>query len=169
MRYVNQAIVVPKFKMETLSLLLSELLRANDFMVSFDLKSGFWHIPLASKAQQYVAFSWRGKFYCFCRLPFGLASSPWAFSKVLRQLVKHWRSRGIRLLPYLDGFLFMSPSFRETLELAARILGDFIDAGFVVNLEKSMLHPAQSITQLGMIVDSVSGQFEVPAHRWDKL
>ncbi len=37
MRYVNQAIVVPKFRMESLSS-LSELLRAQDFMVSFDLK-----------------------------------------------------------------------------------------------------------------------------------
>ena len=64
MRYVNQAMVVPKFRMETLSS-LSERLRAQDFMVSFDLKSGFWHIPLAPEAQQYVAFSWRGKFYCF--------------------------------------------------------------------------------------------------------
>ena len=51
MRYVNQAIVVPKFRMESLSS-LSELLRAQDFMVSFDLKSGFWHIPLAPEAQQ---------------------------------------------------------------------------------------------------------------------
>ena len=48
-------------------------------------------------------------------------------------------------------------------------LRDFIEAGFVVNLEKSMLHHAQSIPQLGMIVDSVSGEFEVPASRWDKL
>ncbi len=47
--------------MESLSS-LSELLKANDYMVSFDLKSGFWHIPLALEAQQYVAFSWRGKF-----------------------------------------------------------------------------------------------------------
>ena len=76
---------------------------------------------------------------------------------------------GVRLLPYLDDFLFMSPSFGETLELADRILRDFIDVDFVVNLDKSVLHLAQSITQLGMIVDSVSGQFEVPAHRWDKL
>ncbi len=124
MRYVNRAIVVPKFRMESLSS-LSKLLRVNDFMVSFDLKSGFWHIPLAPEVQQYVAFSWRGKFYCFCRLPFGLASSPWAFTKVLRQLVKHWRSLGNRLLPYLDDFLFMSPSFVGASELAARILTDF--------------------------------------------
>ena len=129
MRHVIQAIIVPKFKKEILSS-LSKLLKANDFMVSIDLKSGFWHIPLALEAQQYVAFSWRGKFFCFCRLPFGLASSPWAFTKVLRQSIKQWRSLGIRLLPYLDDFMFMSPSFEETLELAAKFLKDVINAGF---------------------------------------
>ena len=40
----------------------------------------------------------------------------------------------------------MSPSFGETLELAAKILMDFIDVGFVVNLDKSALDLAQSIT-----------------------
>ena len=109
-------------------------------MVSFDLKSGFWHIPLAPEAQQYVAFSWRGKFYCFSRLPFGLGSSPWAFTMVLRQLVKHWRGLGIMLLPYLDNFLFMSPYFQGALELSIRILKDFHNAGFVVNMAKSVLH-----------------------------
>ena len=44
MRYVNQAIIMSKFKMETLSS-LSELLKAHDFMVSFDLKSGFGTFP----------------------------------------------------------------------------------------------------------------------------
>ncbi len=46
MRYVNHAIVVPKFRMETLSS-LANLLMSQDYMIAFDLKSGFWHIPLA--------------------------------------------------------------------------------------------------------------------------
>ncbi len=50
MRYVNQTIVVPKFRMETLSS-LDDLPKSQDFMVSFDFKSGFWHIPLAPDAQ----------------------------------------------------------------------------------------------------------------------
>ncbi len=49
MRYVNQAIVGPKFIMETLSS-LADLLKSQDYMISFDLKSGFRHIPLAPKA-----------------------------------------------------------------------------------------------------------------------
>ncbi len=36
-------------------------------------------------------------------------------------------------------------------------------------MDKSALHPSQSTTHLGMIVDSVSGQFDVPVHQWDKL
>ncbi len=46
---------------------------------------------------------------------------------------------------------------------------DFQNVGFVVNMNKSVLHPSQSTTHLGMIVDSVSGQFEAHVHRWDKL
>ncbi len=168
MRYVNQTIVVvPKLRMETLSS-LADLLKSQDYMISFDLGSGFWHIPLAPEAQQYVAFSWRGRFYSFCRLRFGLASSPWAFTKVLRQLVKYWRCLGIRLLPYLDDFLFIvSTSREEALQLSNRILRDFREDGFVVNMEKPMLLPSQSIVHLGMIVDSVTGQFEVPSPRID--
>ncbi len=63
--------------------------------------------------------------------------------------MKHWREGGARLLLFFYDFMFMSPSFGESLELAARILRDFMEAGFVVNLEKSMLQPSQSITQLG--------------------
>ena len=83
--------------------------------------------------------------------------------------MKYWRGLGIRLLPYMDDFLFMSKSREEALQLSSRILKDFREAGFVVNMEKSMLLPSQSLVHMGMVVDSVSGQFEVPTPRWDKL
>ncbi len=65
--------------------------------------------------------------------------------------------------------MLMSMSREEALQLSSKILRDFRDASFVVNLEKSMLLPSQSIVPLGMIVDSVTGQFEVPTPRLDKL
>ena len=65
-------------------------------MISFDLKSGFWHVPLAESAQPWVAFEWhddygRPRYFEFLRLPFGLATAPWAFTKLMRQLVNHRR------------------------------------------------------------------------------
>ena len=81
----------------------------------------------------------------------------------------HCKNLGIRLLPYLNDFLFMSTSREAALQLSFRILRDFREAGFVVNMEKSLLHPSQSIIHLGMMVNSVTGQFEVPSRRWEKL
>ena len=63
--------------------------------------------------------------------------------------MKYWRNLGIRLLPYLDDFMFMSTSREEALQLSNGILWDFRDVGFVVNMEKSMLHLSQSIEEQG--------------------
>ena len=84
-RYVNKALVNPKFKMETLSS-LEDISKPFDFMVSFDLKSGFWHVPLAEDAQPWVAFQWpdgKGnlRYFQFRRLPFALAIAPWALQR----------------------------------------------------------------------------------------
>ncbi len=46
-------------------------------------------------------------------LPFGFAAAPVVFSKVMRELVKHLRSLGIRLLPFMDDLLFLKRSFEK--------------------------------------------------------
>jgi hypothetical protein len=40
-------------------------------------------------------------------LPFGLSVAPLIFTKCMRELVGFWRSGGLRLLVYLDDFLFL--------------------------------------------------------------
>ena len=52
-----------------------------------------------------------GKTYACTALPFGFAAAPIVFSKVMRELVKYMRSLGIRLLPFMDDFLFFHESF----------------------------------------------------------
>jgi hypothetical protein len=173
LRYVNKAMVIPRFRMESLSD-LSDLMELGDFMISFDLKSYFGHVPLAESAQQWVAFEWpddtgRPRYFEFLRLPFGLATAPWAFTKLMRQLVNHWRRSGVRVLPYLDDFLFMSSSYASALDLSARVQSDFRNCGLLVNMEKSVSKPVNRLKHLGMMVDTSSGVFEVPVERWDKL
>ena len=101
-------------------------------------------------------------------MPFGLATAPWAFTKLMRQLVNHWRRSGFRVLPYLDDFLFMSSSYSTALGLSSRFQSDFRNCGLLVNLEKSVSMPVQRLKHLGMMVDTVAGNFEVPVDRWDK-
>lgn len=35
-------------------------------------------------------------------LPFGLSTSGYIFSKVVREVVKHWRGRGLNIIMYLN-------------------------------------------------------------------
>ena len=42
------------------------------------------------------------RFFQFTVLPFGLSVAPYLFTKIQRALIKHWRSKGFRILTYLD-------------------------------------------------------------------
>ena len=44
-------------------------------------------------------------------MPFGLSTGPYIFTKVMRPLVKHWRSQAYRIVVYLDDGLGVCPSF----------------------------------------------------------
>lgn len=66
-----------------------------NWLFSFDIKSGYHHIEIFQDDQQFFGFSWmlKGviKYFKFTVLPFGLATGPYIFTKVMRPLVKHWR------------------------------------------------------------------------------
>ena len=44
-------------------------------MSRLDLKSGFWHIPLAKECRKFTAFLYKNKYYQFKVVPFGLVTS----------------------------------------------------------------------------------------------
>jgi hypothetical protein len=53
----------------------------DNYLFKFDLKSGDHHFDICPQQQTYLGFSWENKFCCFSVLVFGLASSPYLFSK----------------------------------------------------------------------------------------
>ena len=67
-------------------------------------------------------------------LPFGLST---VFTKVMRQLVKKWRSMGIRVVVYInDGIAFASTA-SDARKVATCIREDLEAAGWILNMEKS--------------------------------
>ena len=74
-------------------------------LFSFDLKSGYHHVEIHPRYQKYLGFSWRidgiHRYFKFTVLPFGLSSAPLFFTKLMKPLVTHWRSCGIRIVLYL--------------------------------------------------------------------
>ena len=99
-------------------------------------------------------------------LPFGLSTAPWAFSKVMRELVMHWRRESIRVFPYLDDFMFMERGIWQCVRLARRMEKDIF---LKINVPKCQTTPAQQQRQLGFDVDFAACEFRVPEDRWEAL
>ena len=168
MRFVNRHLGKKAFKFEGLKD-LADLAERGDHAVSYDLTSGYYHVGLHPRSRTYVGFKWQGRYYVYNCLPFGLSTAPWVFSKVMRELVMYWRREGIKVLPYLDDFMFMKHGFLQCASLARRVEGDFIRAGLKINVPKCHSVPAQQRRQLGFDVDFEDGKFRVPEDRFEAL
>ena len=167
LRHVNQYLHVPKFKFESL-LELSHLLLPEANMFSIDLQDGYWQLEMTPDSYEYLGFEWEGQYYVFKVLPFGLATAPWAFSKVMREVCDVLRSHGIRLLNYLDDFLFLcNPKLGLAEREKAYIMSVFNAAGLTINAAKSQLAFTHTIVHLGFEVDSREGVLRIPLERWE--
>ena len=141
MRYVNRHLGKKRFRMEGLKD-LAHLAEKGDHAVSYDLMSGYYHVCLHPESRTFVGFKWEGKYYTYNCLPFGLSTAPWVFTKVMRELVMLWRRDGVRVLPYLDDFMFMTHGFVACTRLARRVEKDFLSAGLRINVPKSCPVPS---------------------------
>ena len=100
-RHVNPHLFKYKHKYEDAST-SRELFQKGDYIFSFDLKSAYHHIMIANEDREYLGFQWRDKYYVFNVLPFGISTAGYIFTKVLRDVVKFWRSKGYKIVLYLD-------------------------------------------------------------------
>jgi hypothetical protein len=87
----------------------------------------------------------------------------------MRQLVKSWRSRGIRLIPYINDFIFFCRSHVEFTRVQASVLAELSAAGLVVLLEKCQLSCSYVTKFLGFVIDTLIGQFRLTVLQKDKL
>ena len=71
-------------------------------------------------------------------LPFGLSSVPYIFSKVMRQLLKHWRSKGYIVLFYHDDGIGGAYSLDQAKALSRIVRNDVTVSGFTLSEERYM-------------------------------
>ena len=145
---LNQYITYEHFKMEGIHM-LRDLLKLGDWLVKIDLKDAYLTVPIWINHQKYLRFLWKDSMLEFACLPFGLASAPRVFTKLMKPVVALLRQQGIRLIIYLDDILIMAESSDLVLHQAASALNLLESLGFIVNYEKSHLVPTQEIEFLG--------------------
>ena len=103
-----------------------------------------------------VCFEWRNRCYAFQGLSFGLNNARRVFTKLIKPIAAHLRKRGIRIIVYLDDFLILGSSIKESKANTQLKLDLLQWLGFTIIWEKAMLVPTQSLTFLGLSIDSQS-------------
>ena len=158
LRHVNQYLFKSKFRCEDVSI-AREVLNPGDFMFSFDLKSGYHHVEIFPEHRQYLSFSWIfssgvTRYFQFSVLAFGLSSAPYLFTKLLKPLVKKWRTEGKSIVVFLDDGLGAAADYAKARISSLSVHADLLKSGFVPNEEKSLWEPTQVITWLGTVIDT---------------
>ena len=139
-----------KFQMESPAIIRNQI-RQGDWASSLDLKDAYFHVKVRKADRKWLRFTWTGRTYQYKVLPFGLSLSPWAFTKLVRDLVTHCRDRSIRLHSYLDDWLVLASRQQSCHSHMTRLRALTSRLGFVIQEEKSEFIPSQEFTFLGIL------------------
>ncbi len=157
---LNQFLKYRHFKMEGI-VTVRHTVRQGDFMAKIDLTEAYFTIPVFQGHRKFLRFRWKNKTYEYTCLPFGLSSSPWVFTKLLRVAVAFFRRLGIRLVIYLDDLLIVGSSSEDCTSAITQVIATLESLGFSINFKKSETVPSQLIEYIGLITDSLSMSFRL--------
>ncbi|VDI76706.1 Hypothetical predicted protein [Mytilus galloprovincialis] len=168
MSQLNKHIKREKIKFEDWKLAI-QYFDKDMYLFKFDLKSGYFHLDICSQQQTFLGFQWEGQFYCYTVLAFGITTGPYIFTKCLRPLVKFWRGNGIKVVLYLDDGFGMSPDENTCNEQSSFVKRSLIDAGFLINEEKSVFKPVIELEWLGIVWNFKEYKLSITQRRVDDL
>ena len=166
---VNPHLFKERFRYESLNT-LRDVLPRNGRLYQFDIHSAFPHIRVVRDHWGCLGFWWRGRWYVYCVLPFGLSTAPYVFTKVMRPLLAFWRARGTIVAMYLDDGVGAAATEAKTRADAALVQWTLRAAGFTAHATKSRWEPAASTDAfLGFSLDLVANLLGLKSTRVAKF
>ena len=165
---LNRYIEKQAFKMETVKS-VRQAMRLNDWAVSIDLTDAYLHVPIHRQSRKYLRFVHEDQVYHFSALPFGMSLSPLIFSKLMDVIAAFQRQRAISVFPYLDDWLIKNLIHNRLITQTKICIQTIQSLGFLPNLKKSDLFPAQKFTFIGMEFLTQQNLVRVPADRVQNL
>lgn len=168
LRHINSHLKEASCRYETAGA-LANLLEKEDWMFSLDLKSGYYHVPIHPTSRRFATIQEGGKTYQFTELMFGLKPACLVFTKFMRPVVAHLRSRGLRVHPYLDDFLIAHESKEVLMRERDYVEQLFESLGLTRNKAKGHWDLTQRLEHLGYTVDTVQGFFGVPPKKLETI
>ena len=141
-------------------------------MCKIDITAAYRCIPVRPADFHLLGMKWKGCYdYDKC-LPFGLCSScaifEW-YSTAAEWIVKHWSRSMVKWLThYIDDFFLVARTQSQATAQLRFLLGVFQQLGLPVSPEK-LEGPSQTITFLGIEIDSITMEARLPKDKLDTL
>ena len=82
----------------------------------------------------------------------GLSPAQYVCTKVMRQLTKDWRQKGIRIVLYIDDGLGGAGTFNRALTVSQLVKSNLISCRFTPN-QKSVWSPTEELIWLGHVLN----------------
>ena len=119
---------------------MANIIQKDDQLVTIDLKDGFHHVPIAKQFKKYLGIYWKGQYFVWQVLPFGVSYAPYYFHKCVFPVIKFLCQQNIRLSPFMYDFLVMAQQVCIT-DHQDFVLNTLKDLGWPVNYGKCQLEP----------------------------
>ena len=122
LRHVNSMTAHAAFRLASLLKNLPHMLREGDILFTADLEQAYHSVPMHHSAWPFMVFYCPGiGFLAPTVLAFGDGVAPFTFHKTTRPMVAFAQLAGLRLVPYLDDFLFCAePQDADTTTARSR-------------------------------------------------
>eukprot|EP00873_Tetraselmis_striata_P003446 jgi/Tetstr1/423710/TSEL_014344.t1 len=179
LRPLNRYCETRDLSFETLSH-LRNLARPGDYMLQMDLQDGFYAVGIAPEDRDFFTVDYRGTLYRLAGLPMGWSLSPYYFCQFTNVLTRALRRNlaeadgtpifrrrfGLRMLPYMDDFLFLARTQAEAIWQRDYIERHLSGFGLLRNPNKGVWEPTQKLVHLGLEIDtSGSPTLRAPAEK----
>ena len=148
---------------------LKDLLLPGDFLIKVDLKDAYLTVPMNHQYWKFLRFVWKGTMFELKTLPFGLATAPITFTKLLRPVAASLCSQGIRRLIYLGDILLAAQTSAMATHQMAIVTNLLESLGFTLNRKKCILSPSQNLEFLRFQVDTVTMSLSLPPDKVQKI
>ena len=159
LRIINEYSEKKTFRNESIDDVI-EVVQPNDLLITFDIKDGFFNVPIRKDHSKYFAFRWKNKVYKWNVLCFGWSLSPYYFCKIVREFIGYLRRNGLRIVSYVDDFILAA----KRLEIENHkhfTLSELKHLGFPLNEPKSDLEPSHKKKFIGFIVETCANEDSV--------
>lgn len=146
-----------------------DFLQPRDWLVKFDLKDAYFHVPVHPVHRCFLRVIYKGQLLQMTCLPFGLATSPKAFATITNWVAQLLRDQGVRVIVYLDDFLLVSQSRELLLYQTSQAIQLVQSLGFSINFKKSSLVPKHRLEFLGVEWDTWENCRSLPREKILKI